>query len=564
MTLVPFDDRDGWIWWNGSPVPWRDAGLHVLSHGLHYASAVFASAVFEGERAWHGNIFRLRDHSDRLLSSARILGFEIPWPAEQADARPRNAGLHPSGLTHCLNFRAHASVRRGVSASSGRSLAVKSREKSMTAETDTDVVVIGAGCAGLGAATFMGQAGRRCVVLEASDRVGGRAWTTYPKELGGVWFDMGAVWFHDAEHNPLVRIAEAAGETLLRSDELRSERTFVGGRLATPAELASYDTAWSRFEAAADALLARHDDVPLAAVTRSLPEDPWAATVEAWEGPVICVADGDRFSARDWRSNALGGSNLLAEGGIGAFVRRRCAAGLDIRLATPVTRVVWGGPKGRVKVDTATGSFTASACIVTVSTGVLASGALRFDPPLPPAVQESVHALPMGLAVKVALRASGPDRLDLPRHCSVDRQVAREGDTLMPFQCWPFGRDYVQGWIGGGMAWELARAGDAAVADFALAQLRALFGSRVDGLFAGGDRLVTHWDAEPWVRGSYCYAETGGASARRRLAEPLADGHLLFAGEACHIGFAGTVAGAWISGQAAAGVVAKALAAHRS
>ena len=81
MTLLPFDDRDGWIWFDGSLVPWRDARLHVLSHGLHYASA-----VFEGERAYDGNIFRLRDHTERLINSGRILSFEIPWSAEAIDA----------------------------------------------------------------------------------------------------------------------------------------------------------------------------------------------------------------------------------------------------------------------------------------------------------------------------------------------------------------------------------------------------------------------------------------------------------------------------------------------
>lgn len=81
MALVPFDDRDGMIWWDGALVPWRDAKLHVLSHGMHYASA-----VFEGERAYAGHIFRLRDHTERLLNSGRILGFKIPWTAEQIDA----------------------------------------------------------------------------------------------------------------------------------------------------------------------------------------------------------------------------------------------------------------------------------------------------------------------------------------------------------------------------------------------------------------------------------------------------------------------------------------------
>ena len=93
MTLVPFDDRDGWIWLDGALVPWRDARLHVLSHGLHYAST-----VFEGERAYGGTIFRLRDHTDRLLHSAQVLGFDIPWTADQIDAAC-DAVLRANGLT---------------------------------------------------------------------------------------------------------------------------------------------------------------------------------------------------------------------------------------------------------------------------------------------------------------------------------------------------------------------------------------------------------------------------------------------------------------------------------
>jgi len=80
MALIPFDDRDGMIWWDGALVPWREAKLHVLTHGLHYASA-----VFEGERAYAGHIFRLREHTDRLINSGRILGFEIPWSADEID-----------------------------------------------------------------------------------------------------------------------------------------------------------------------------------------------------------------------------------------------------------------------------------------------------------------------------------------------------------------------------------------------------------------------------------------------------------------------------------------------
>lgn len=81
MALIPFDDRDGTIWWDGQMIPWRDATLHVLSHGLHYASA-----VFEGERAYGGHIFKLRAHTERLINSGRLLGFEIPYSADAIDA----------------------------------------------------------------------------------------------------------------------------------------------------------------------------------------------------------------------------------------------------------------------------------------------------------------------------------------------------------------------------------------------------------------------------------------------------------------------------------------------
>ncbi len=81
MASVPFDQLEGQIWYNGEFVPWQDAKLHVLSHGLHYASA-----VFEGERAYGGVIFKLREHTERLINSARILGFEIPYSADEIDA----------------------------------------------------------------------------------------------------------------------------------------------------------------------------------------------------------------------------------------------------------------------------------------------------------------------------------------------------------------------------------------------------------------------------------------------------------------------------------------------
>ena len=81
MAAQTFDDRDGWIWMNGKMVPWREAKVHVLTHALHYASA-----VFEGERAYGGKVFKLREHNQRLIESGKMLGFDVPYTVEQLDA----------------------------------------------------------------------------------------------------------------------------------------------------------------------------------------------------------------------------------------------------------------------------------------------------------------------------------------------------------------------------------------------------------------------------------------------------------------------------------------------
>jgi branched-chain amino acid aminotransferase len=81
MSMLPFDDRDGQIWFDGELVPWREAQVHVLTHALHYASC-----VFEGERAYGGRIFKMTEHHERLHKSARVLGFEIPYSVAEIDA----------------------------------------------------------------------------------------------------------------------------------------------------------------------------------------------------------------------------------------------------------------------------------------------------------------------------------------------------------------------------------------------------------------------------------------------------------------------------------------------
>ncbi|MBV8095403.1 MAG: FAD-dependent oxidoreductase [Acetobacteraceae bacterium] len=420
---------------------------------------------------------------------------------------------------------------------------------------DPDIVIIGAGTAGLAAAAHVRQAGRSCIVLEASARIGGRAWTTFPAALGGAPFDQGAIWLHTAERNPLAVIARAAGETLHDANGSGRHQTWMGDRFATKAEEAAYRQSTARYNEIAAALTRPGlPDVPLAEVAGHMVGDPWAATIEMWEGPIIAAAPANAFSLQDWQRNSLAGGNLRIETGMGDFVRRRLGppAGEVARL-TPAERIDWKGK--RIVVDTKRGSIQAASCVITVSTGVLASGAIEFTPALPCRVQECIAALPMGMATRVALRAAGSDRLGLPSFSSVDRWVADSHEPAAVFIFWPFGRDHVAGWIGHPGACALAREGPGAAEAFARAELQRILGPRAQ--FAP-KAVVTRWAEDVFVRGAYAYATVGNADARRRLAEPLDEGRLVFAGEACHEGLAGTLAGAYLSGIGAAGAAIRA------
>ena len=116
MGTRPYHDRDGFIWYDGALVPWRDANLHVLSHGLHYASA-----VFEGERAYGGKIFKLTEHSQRLADSARLLGFDLPFSVEEID-RASDDVLHANAITngYVRPIAWRGSEMMGVSAQSSK------------------------------------------------------------------------------------------------------------------------------------------------------------------------------------------------------------------------------------------------------------------------------------------------------------------------------------------------------------------------------------------------------------------------------------------------------------
>ena len=416
---------------------------------------------------------------------------------------------------------------------------------------DCDILVIGAGAAGIAAARAALAAGRSVRVLEARGRLGGRALTDISL---GVPFDLGATWLHSAERNPLVPLARELGVALTDADAARREITFIGSRRITPEEDAAYDAAWDAFEQAVAArAAAAGPDIPAA---EAAPHGgPWDATVAAWQGCVISAAPLEAISLRDFAASLLSGGNMLPEGGLGALVARLGAA-LPVTLGAAVTALRWGGREAAAEGDF--GTLRARAVVCTLPTALLAAEAIRFDPPLPPEVIQAAHDLPLGAAIKLALRAAGKDRLGLPDHASTDRQVA-PGEALIPIGFWPRGAPFASAWIGGPLAEHAECEGPAAAESLVRAEIATRLGSRAPAAFLPG-ALASAWGRDPLARGVYSHARVGAAGARAVLAAPLAGGRLCLAGEACHATLAGTVAGAWISGEAAARVASAACA----
>jgi monoamine oxidase len=411
--------------------------------------------------------------------------------------------------------------------------------------TNPDVVVIGAGAAGIGACRRLAQEGLSFVLLEAKDRIGGRAFTD--ATTFDIPFDHGCSWLHQSNRNPLTPFAREAGFTLLPHDT-NNEAVFNGNRRATPAELSDYWQSWERAQATLRRLGSAGEDVAPAA---HLPgSTPWMHLSKAWIGPLSYGADFDDFSALDWWSLEDTIPNLMIREGYGTLVAL-VGSEVPVSLSTPAERLSWGGQG--VEVTTPGGALRARAAIVTLSTGVLAAERIAFDPPLPPEKLRAIEGLPMGLLAKIPLQFQGTRFGVEPNEWF---SYLPESERLVYFLTWPFDSDLMIGFVGGRFGWELSQGSTAAAVDFALEELGKLLGSEVRQRFVQG--AFTRWANDADVLGGYAYQRPGYSGARAALAQPL-DDRLFFAGEATAGGYSMTCGGAFLSGERAAIEVARAL-----
>ncbi|MET3437860.1 NAD(P)/FAD-dependent oxidoreductase [Sphingomonas sp. 1185] len=394
-------------------------------------------------------------------------------------------------------------------------------------------VVIGGGAAGIAAARTLHDAGRDVLLIEAADRLGGRAQSV--RLPTGHVVDHGCGWLHSATRNPWTAIAEQAGFTIDR----RSPNWQVQWNdLGFPADRKrASGEAYARFEDAAMAAL-DGPDRPLSDFVGD--DDPWRPMIDAISG----YANGASLaevSLHDWAAyeNAATDDNWAVVEGYGTVVVHH-AANVPVRTGVTATRIDHRGQT--IRIETSAGTIEADHVIVAVPTPVLAEGKLTFDPPLP-AKQEAAAALPLGIADKVFLSVEGP--LPWPAHAHLTGNP--HARCTASHRLSPFGWPIIESFFGGPCAEALEE--DGAAAAFAIDELVALLGSDWRRRFTPLD--ATHWRHVPLISGSYSHARVGDADARARLAESV-DGRVFFAGEACSREDFSTAHGAYETGVAAA------------
>jgi monoamine oxidase len=321
----------------------------------------------------------------------------------------------------------------------------------------------------------------------------------------------------------------------------------VGPRNARDAELENFLSLLVRsHRAIADAGRAKAD-VAAAALPRDLGD--WRPTIEFVLGPFGCGKELAQVSAIDFAKSAERDVDAFCRQGFGGLLAR-LASGIPVRLSTPVTAIDW---RQGVAVETAKGTITARAAIVTVSTNVLASGAIKFTPALPARQLDACAKLSLGSYDHVALELAGnPLGLQSDELVFEKSEDARTAAILGNVSGTPLCLVEVAGKFGR----ELAAQGEAAMIDFAVDWLAGLYGADVRK--AVKRRTATRWNEDEWTRGAFSAAAPGGQPARRVLMEPLRD-TVWFAGEAAHETLWGTVGGAWESGERAADAVLKVL-----
>lgn len=424
-----------------------------------------------------------------------------------------------------------------------------------------DVLIVGAGAAGLGAAQTLRACGRTSLVLEARDRVGGRIWTD---TVGGVPVDLGAAWIHGYDRNPLRPMAEAARLRLVRSDTPDLGAPYrlyaADGREWDPAERAALEHAFADVQQQLDAQAAGwratgvHDRSLLDALLRVTVPEAWRAAVDYKLLSEIVHEYADDLATLsatafddDPTATLFGHHDVLPVGTGYAPLVAQMAGGVEIRLGQTVTTIA--AHAEAVTVTLADGDqLTAPRCIVALPLGVLQDGRIAFTPGLPETQTTALARLSAGVLDKLVLvfpRVQWPLDVDwfgylateserwcqwvnLARHSEAPVLIAElAGDFARRAEVWS----------------------DDVIVGSALKTLRRMFGADLPEPVAV---RRTRWLQDPFARGSYAHLSPGAQPVDRDRASAPHHGRVFFAGEHTYRHCPTNVHGAWLSGVRAA------------
>ncbi len=410
-------------------------------------------------------------------------------------------------------------------------------------QSTCDLVIVGAGAAGLAAARAARNAGLNIEVVEASSRIGGRGFTD--TTTFGNAFDLGCQWLHAATINPYTKAADRLGFRYRKSNfnyRIHDGTWWLNDQMVD-AFGASLAATYDRIAAAG----AAGKDV--AAADSIDPADPWAPLFRraytgymAWPPEEVSTYDTSRFrfTDEDWPVEDGYGALIAAEG-----------ADIEVNLDCPVKSIDWGGDE--VMVGTAKGMIFCRAVLVTVSISVLQAERIKFFPLLPDWKLTALNGLVMGHAEKVGFALKRDIFAGLNPHFTM---LNWDGAPTAGFLCKPFDRQMVTMFASGPFARDLfAQGADAAIAE-GKSLLAKVFGADVLKEIAA--TRATNWVTAPHILGAYSVLSPGGGEARAELARPI-ENRVFFAGEATSTDAFSTAHGAYNSGLAAMDLITKAL-----
>lgn len=401
-------------------------------------------------------------------------------------------------------------------------------------KNSVEVAILGGGAAGIAAARKLATHGVDCLIVEARDRLGGRAFTI--GHSSGHALDMGCGWLHSADCNPWVAVATAQGRDF--------DKAIPPWGRVTMTEIVPAETQRS-FRQAIGQLYARVSEAAATGIDRPVsdllpPGGQWNGMLNAVM-TYIAGAELDLMSTIDLDRYQDTELNWRLTGGYGAMIAAH-GNGLPVAFDCAARRIDHSGT--RVAIETSKGVIEADRVIVTLPTSIIGDNENLFYPALP-AKTQAARGLPLGLDDKLFIALEGAEEFEAESR--VFGRTDRAGTGNYHFR--PFGRPMIECYLAGRLARDLEAAGEAAFFDFALSELTGLFGSN----FAKRLKPIAlhRWGSDPYARGAYSYAVPGAADQRAVLAAPV-DNRLFFAGEACSRFDFSTAHGAYVTGIEAA------------